>query len=78
MQITIVRILVIFFLIFEFSISEGNKIKPRHLDKINMPNMINNGQYDDVESVIRDFSTENFETNGINLFLIALFIYRLF
>jgi hypothetical protein len=58
------KYLVILKLIFDFNLSQVNKVKPRILDKINIKNMLNKGQNDEVEQIIEDFSQENFEENG--------------
>ena len=51
--------------IFEFSLSQTNKIRPKQLDKINVKNMIKNKEYEKLTNVIDDLSRENFQENGI-------------
>ncbi len=68
------KFLVIIYLIFEFNLSQVNKVKPKQVEKINVKSMINKGQFEDVNRVIEDFSQENFEENG-NFFIL---LFRLF
>lgn len=54
--------------IFEFNLSQTNRIKPRQIDKINVKTMIRNKEIDKINEVINDLSQENFDENGINYF----------
>jgi hypothetical protein len=58
--------------IFEFSLSQTNKIRPKQLDKINVKNMIKTRDYEKLTNVIDDLSQENFEENGIEITYLSL------
>ena len=49
---------------FDFYLSQANNIKPKEMDRLNIKNLLKNGQFDDVNKIIEDYSQENFEQNG--------------
>lgn len=49
--------------LFEFNLSQNNKLKPKQLDKIDMQYLIRRGKTEEINNIINDYSKENFEEN---------------
>jgi len=50
--------------IFEFKLSQVNKIRPKQLEKMDVKKIIRDGEFSRLNKLINDVSKENFQENG--------------
>jgi hypothetical protein len=50
--------------IFQFKLSQVNKIRPKQVEKMDVKKFIREGEFDKLNKIINDVSQENFEENG--------------